>query len=286
METSDDAMDAVTSWENLTGPAIGDLLAADPDHVALIPVGATEQHGPHLPTATDTIIAQAICDRVSAATGALVLPAISIGVSRWHGTQFPGTLSLTPDTLRAIVEAYAEWASHSGIRRILLVNGHVGNTAVLRVAIDDIRCSRPDLYIGLREWWTTDPTVAAEVSADAADWHGNRAETSLMYVLAPHLVDQEAASGADDPDRTADLVFSHPAGHVTRNGVTGRPSEASAALGRTLLARVVGALVQTVERGRLESPPLAGATAPPSTSYPAQPPPPRPVRAVRPSGTP
>jgi creatinine amidohydrolase len=279
-------MDAVKSWENLTGPVIGELLAADPGHVALVPVGATEQHGPHLPTATDTIIAQAMCDRVSAATGALVLPAIGVGVSRWHGTEFPGTLSHTPDALRAIVGSYAEWARHSGLRRLLLVNGHVGNTAALRVAIDDIRCGQPDLRIGLREWWTADPAVAEEVSADAADWHGNRAETSLMYVLAPHLVDRAAASGADDPDRTADLVFGYPAAQVTRNGVTGRPSQASVALGEMLLARAVGALVETVERGRRESPPLtAGTPVPPSAPQPAQPPPPGPARALQPSET-
>ncbi|MFE9445755.1 creatininase family protein [Streptomyces sp. NPDC006602] len=249
-------MDAAQFWGQLTGPAIGDLLAADPGHVALVPVGATEQHGPHLPVATDTVIAQAVCDRVSSATGALVLPAIGVGVSRWHGTDFPGTLSFTPDMLRSIIGSYAEWVSHSGLRRMLLVNGHVGNTAVLRVAIDDIRCALPDVRIGLRDWWAVDPTVAQEVSSDAVDWHGNRAETSLMYVLAPHLVDRTAASGADDPDRTADLVFSYPAAQVTRNGVTGRPSQASAALGEMLLTRIVDALIETVVRGRKESPPL------------------------------
>ena len=69
-------MTASHKWEELTSAQLTDRLAADPDCVALIPVGATEQHGPHLPTGTDTIIATALCEHVSARTGAPVLPAV------------------------------------------------------------------------------------------------------------------------------------------------------------------------------------------------------------------
>src|SRR6202050_3703424 len=68
-------------WDHLTWPEIGALVASRPTEIALLPVGATEQHGPHLPTGTDTIIATLLCDQVSQRTGALVLPALSLGAS-------------------------------------------------------------------------------------------------------------------------------------------------------------------------------------------------------------
>src|ERR1700722_11896129 len=91
--------DGPVGWEDLTWPEIEALVRRRPKEVALLPVGATEQHGPHLPTGTDTIIATGLCHAVSARTGAPVLPALPIGCSYGHGTLLPGTLSLTPERL-------------------------------------------------------------------------------------------------------------------------------------------------------------------------------------------
>src|SRR4051794_23848023 len=113
-------------WEDRAWPELGGIDATD---VGLVPVGATEQHGPHLPTATDTIIATSLCNRASARTGALVLPAIPVGASYGHGTVLPGTLSLTPELLAAVARQLAEWAAESGLRRLLFVNAHFGNAA-------------------------------------------------------------------------------------------------------------------------------------------------------------
>ena len=93
----------MTLWADLASPDLA-AAAARADRgqeVGLVPVGATEQHGPHLPTGTDTIVAGALCDAVGERTGALVLPAIPLGVSYGHGTVLPGTLSLTPELLVA-----------------------------------------------------------------------------------------------------------------------------------------------------------------------------------------
>ena len=100
------------------------------------------------------------------------------------------------------------------------------------------------------------PDVQAAVEADAADWHANRAETSLMLALAPELVDVDAAAGADDPDRSTGLVLRYTVEELTAAGVTGRPSEATTALGAALLGDVVAALVALVRRARDEEPPL------------------------------
>jgi creatinine amidohydrolase len=230
--------------------------------VGLVPVGATEQHGPHLPLGTDTIVATALCELASERCGAPVLPAISVGCSYGHGTELPGTLSLGPEQLAMLVRQWSEWAAVSGLTRLLYVNAHFGNAASLGIATDHLRLFRPDLRVGVVHWWSLDPTVAAESIVDGEDLHANRAETSVMLAIAPHLVQMDRITDADDEDRTGDLVFRYTAPALSTNGVTGRPSEATAELGHKLIDLTVAAIVDRVERGRREEPPLGVAPFP------------------------
>lgn len=251
---------AEQAWPELTG-----LLdtRGGTSVVGLVPVGATEQHGPHLPTGTDTLIAEAVCDGVSAACGAPMLPAVAVACSYGHGTVLPGTLSLSPELAAAVIRQYAEWAASSGLRRLLFVNSHLGNAGALATASDHLRLFRPDLRVGIIDWWAADRSVASAVTADAEDLHANRAETSMMLAIRPELVHLDRLTHADDPDRTPGLVFRYTAPALSTNGVTGRPSEADAELGRWLLDRTVTAIVGLVVRGRTEEPPLG--PAPPTT---------------------
>jgi creatinine amidohydrolase len=249
---------APVCWEYLTWPEIEALVAGRPQEVALLPVGATEQHGPHLPTGTDTIIATGLCHAVSEVTGAPVLPAITIGCSYGHGTALAGTLSLPPERLADVIRDVVEWTAESGVRRVLAINGHFGNQTSLAVAGDHLRHTRPDLRFGVLNWWTLTPAIAAEVLADGEDVHANRAETALMMALAPDQVRMDQLATSDDPDRTANLVFRYTAPRLSANGVTGSPSAATPELGRSLLAQVVRSMAASVERGRLEEPALAG----------------------------
>lgn len=255
-----DAGPLVTRWSDLAWPELGAFFESAPDDVGLLPVGATEQHGPHLPCGTDTILATAICERVSARTGAMVLPPIPVGCSYGHGRQIPGTLSLPPEGLAAVVRQTVLWAAGSGLRRVLIVNAHFGNHASLMVATDHLRLERPDLRAGVVGWWAADAEVAAETGMDGEDIHANRSETALMLAVAPELVHLDRLDGSDDPDRTAGLVFRYTATSLSTNGVTGRPSEATAELGRRLLERTVAAIAAMVERGRREEPPLVDHT--------------------------
>jgi creatinine amidohydrolase len=244
------------SWERLTSTALGSLLTGDPEHVGLVPVGATEQHGPHLPTGTDTLIARGICEQASRQSGALVLPEIPVGCSFGHGRQLPGTLSLSPAQFAGLVQQMADWAAASGLRRMLFVNAHVGNVAPLMAATDPVRLERPDVRVGVVNWWTMSDGLAREAAADGADWHANRAETSLMLALHPELVDMDAARNAADPDRTGSLVFRYTAPRLSGNGVTGRPGEATRDQGTRLLSAIAELLTDMVARGRTESPPF------------------------------
>jgi creatinine amidohydrolase len=250
-------------WQDAAWPDLREALAAHDHEVGLVPVGATEQHGPHLPTGTDTIIATAICERAADLVGGIVLPAVPVGVSYGHGTVLPGTLSLSPSLLAEVLKAYAVWAAASGLRRLLLVNAHLGNTATIGTATDWLRLYVPELRIGTVDWWACDPHVRSEAVADGDDIHANRAETALMLAIAPHLVRTDRVADADDEDRTEGLVFRYTAPSLSTNGVTGRPSQATAELGEELLTRTARAVADRVERGRTEQPPLGVAQRPP-----------------------
>lgn len=254
----------MTDWADLASPEVGAALAMTDagEAVGLVPVGATEQHGPHLPTGTDTVIAAGVAREAARGTGALVLPPISVGVSYGHGTVLPGTLSLTPELLAAVVRQYALWAAVSGLRRLLFVNAHLGNTATLATATDALRLHHPELRVGVVDWWAASPQVLAEATADGEDIHANRAETSLMLALAPELVRTDWLPGSDDEDRTAGLVFRYTAPALSTNGVTGRPSQATTELGRSLLGLAATAIRDKLIRGRTEEPPLGLAPAP------------------------
>lgn len=250
-------------WEDAAWPDLQRALTGCDTEVGLVPVGATEQHGPHLPTGTDTLIATGICERAAELCAGLVLPAVPVGVSYGHGTVLPGTLSLSPALLADVLKNYASWAAASGLNRLLFVNAHLGNTATIATATDWLRLYAPQVRVGSVDWWACDPQVRAEVVADGNDIHANRAETSLVMALAPHLVHRDRIGDADDADRTDGLVFRYTAPSLSTNGVTGRPSQATPELGERLLRLTAAAVAELVNRGRVETPPLGAAGPPP-----------------------
>ncbi len=238
--------------EFLTWPALGGLID-DGESLALLPVGATEQHGRHLPLVTDSEIATSVCFAAAERTGVPVLPTLRVGSSGAHTAKWSGTLSLPPRLLVEVVIEIARSVHASGFRKLLIVNAHVGNAAPLRVAVDEIRAEGA-LRSGLVNWYELTAEIAAEVTADAVDWHAHAAETSLMLYLRPELVRLDEIR--DDPDRTAGLVFSYTVAETSVEGLTGAPSRGSAEAGARLFEAVVAALCEKIERARIEEPPL------------------------------
>lgn len=228
------------------------------DDVLLLPVGATEQHGPHLPLNTDTLIARAACEYASAETGAPVLPALNYTVSLGHTEKWPGTFAIFHETLMTTVREITRWALASGWKRLLVINSHFGNDAALRCAVDRMRFDFPgQFFVATRNTWQLTPNLARQFTDDAVDWHANEAETSLLLFLAPQTVHTERLAAADDPDRTAGLIFPHMVAHTSTNGVTGTPTLASAERGASLIAEIGSAVAQLIQRARTEQPPLA-----------------------------
>lgn len=248
-------MNSLHEWHCMTWEEVADLVAQGIDG-AILPVGATEQHGPHLGCGMDAAIADKLCRAASEVTGVPLLPTLPYGCSIGHSKRWPGTLALQPKTLIDLVKDIGDWLYASGIRRLFIVNSHVTNQAPLRCALEMLRAEHDDLMVALLGSATLSQRVREKHFADADDWHANAAETALMQAVAPALVREAKIAEADDPDRTGDRVFAHPVNRTSLNGVTGSPSAASREAGEELFSWMVEDLSALIEHGMTEVPPL------------------------------
>jgi creatinine amidohydrolase len=227
--------------------------AATAGAVVVLPVGATEQHGAHLATGTDTILAEHVSVAAADRTGDVVLPALAYGCSLGHTDHWPGTLSLLPATMIALIAEAGRWAHASGFRRLVIVNGHATNGPPCQSALLQLRHELPDLRPRFVSIFDLTPEIAARYTEDAPDFHANEAETSMMLHLDPDLVRTERA--VDEPDRTVGRELLYPMPAVTRSGVVGTPSAATAARGGELLEMLVAELAALLGRARAERDP-------------------------------
>lgn len=242
-------------WAERTWAEIpADLDAAG--QAAILPVGATEQHGPHMGTGMDAVLADLLCKAVSERTNVPMLPTMFYGCSLGHSRRWPGTIALQPITLINLVKDIGDWAYHAGVRRLFMVNTHVTNVAPLRCALEMLRAEHDDMMVALLNSATLSPRVREFHFADGDDWHANDAETALMLARAPGMVRPEVQVGADDPDRTDGLVFAHPVNRTSLNGVTGTPSRATAENGQIWFDWMVEDLSELILKGLKEKPPL------------------------------
>ncbi|MDZ5811580.1 creatininase family protein [Halorubrum sp. AD140] len=226
-----------------------DVRDADVD-VAFVPVGSTEQHGPHAPLGTDTLDAVAVAeagateygamaaDRDASAGGAgevAVAPPVPVGVAEEHRA-FDGTLWVSPDTFRAYVREAAESLPHHGVDRVVFVNGHGGNVeALAEVARRFSRDPAHDGYAVAFTWFEA-------VGGHASDMgHAGPLETALLRATNPELVreDRVAAASEGAADRWGEWVsgvnLAHDSDEFTENGVVGDPREGDAERGEELL---------------------------------------------------
>ena len=246
----------MNDWHQLTWEEVGRLVSQGMD-TALLPVGATEQHGPHMGCGMDAEIAQQLVRTVAEQTQAALLPTLPYGCSLGHSQRWPGTLALQPKTLIDVVKQIGDWVYASGFRRLFIINSHVTNFAPLRCALEMLRAEHDGFMVALVNSASISERVRERHYHDADDWHANEAETSLMLALRPDMVREERIKDSDDPDRTEACVFSHPVNRTSLNGVTGKPSLASREKGEELFRWMVQDLSEMVMRGMREESPLA-----------------------------
>lgn len=242
-------------WSHTTWDEIPARLGAS-NNSAILPIGATEQHGPHLGCGMDYILADILCRAVAGRVQVPMLPTIPYGCSVGHSQRWPGTIAVTPVTLINLIKEIGDWAYHSGVRRLFIVNTHVTNAAPLRCALEMLRSEHDDMMVAVFNSGTISPRVREFHHADGDDWHANDAETSLMLARAPDMVRAGKLQIADDPDRTAGLVFAHPVNRTSLNGVTGKPSISSSEKGAEWFGWMVEDLSALILKGMHEEPPL------------------------------
>lgn len=206
--------------------------------VALLPVGSTEQHGPHLPLGTDWLTAQEIARRASARGGWLVLPTVPVGVSEHH-RQFWGTLWVPPEVLRDYVMGVARALASHGLRKLVFVNGHGGNTAALEEAARRLRQER--IYAFVYVWWRAVSEVIAQV-IEGSGSHAGELETAVMLAIAPELVRPEhyrEAAERSAPEwgkRVEGVEVGFDTLDFSQSGCIGDPGRATVEKGERVLA--------------------------------------------------
>lgn len=233
------------------------------DHLVIVPTGATEQHGPHLPSAVDAFLATsvAIAAARQATTPVLVAPTLTLGVSQHHA-RFPGTLWLQPHHFRAIALDVASSLANAGVQRVLFLNGHGGNSATLSESVYTWGANNKDATcrVYTANYWAlsslpNDKTVPWGVGTTG---HAGALETSLMLHLAPDSVrgheEADPIRGMSYAGFTPDLLESSTVdawtdfATLSSNGVVGRPSQASAEQGSLAFQGFVDGLVVWIQR--------------------------------------
>jgi creatinine amidohydrolase len=231
----------IRHFTDLSGPAAG---AAGPGVVAVQPIGAIEHHGPHLPLATDAIIAGAVAEAVVGARPDLplaLLPTLSYALSSEH-VWAPGTISLSPATLLSVLDELGASLARAGVPRLVFLNGHGGNSALLRVACREIRVRHGLLTFLVHPHLPVDQGGESN-EADPEEGfavHGSAGETSMVLHLRPDLVDMDLAE-TRLPRWLADyhhigfggeVSFGWTSADIDPSGVIGDPTLATAEWGK------------------------------------------------------
>jgi creatinine amidohydrolase len=217
---------------------------AQEGRVALLPVGSTEQHGPHAALATDARAAEAVAARGATAADAdvVVAPTLPVGISEEHRA-FAGTLWVSPETFRATVRDVVGSLAHHGWDRVVVVNGHGGNAAALREVCGALSRAGEGYAVPFTWFDAVDEEVG----------HAGAVETSVLMAVEAGLVrpNERATAASEGADRWGEWIgavnLAYDADEFSENGVVGDPTAASAERGEALLTTAGAALGELVD---------------------------------------
>ncbi|EMA58626.1 creatininase family protein [Halorubrum kocurii] len=234
-----------------TWPELGEALSEGA--VALVPLGSTEQHGPHLPLATDHLIAEALASAAAEETGAVRTPTIPVGVSPHH-RQFPGTMWVDPPEFRDYVESFTRNLAYHGIDRVVFVNAHGGNVQHLREV--GRRLHEDETAYAIEWMWDESIPELVDDLFERNGPHAGPKETAMITHIAPELVDTDRLEDARD-DGLVDLDGSDAVVHGARtyydavdnsaNGAFGDPTDVTPEKADRLFEAASDQLVRLVE---------------------------------------
>ncbi len=243
----------------LTWPQVEAL--PDKENVLIIqPIGAVEQHGPHLPLIVDAAIATAVVGqalhKLNSAIPAYALPTLYYGKSNEHW-RFPGTVTLSAQTLTAVLMEMAQSLYSAGFRKLLLINGHGGQPQVLEIVARDLRQQHGDLMVFPLFVWGA-PHCTAEVVGEQEyerGLHAGDVETSVMLALMPQQVQMTEAVREFPADFGAESLLSLEGrlpmawtmDDLSKSGVVGDATVATVAKGEKIMASVSDGWVRVFE---------------------------------------
>lgn len=207
-------------------------------------VGSNEQHGPHLPTSTDTLEGDALANKVTLKLGrSLQAPSINVGCSDAHMV-FPGAISLRPETLKSLIHDYCVSLAKQGFKNIVILPSHGGNFNAVREVTDELSqglegtkvVSYTDLE-GLLEFFS-EFSSRHGISAGESGAHAGESETSMVLAIRKDLVDMKRAEkgfvGVVD-DKMMGLMYSQGIKAITKNGVLGDSRKGEVGKGKEYL---------------------------------------------------
>lgn len=218
----------------------------------IIPTGAVEVYGPHLPMGADCIAAAAISERVAEKTGALIAPLLPIGESS-SLTCFPGTFTLKRETFQTVLDEIFLTLIHYGFKNFLFVTGHAGNVDAISYYARKYQ-TEYRIKCGQIDWWrfaNTNGTDIFELSGYMAHGHASECGTSVMMYLRPDLVMSHEAVRTE-PEGDAYTAFTDVIRYVpfdakTKNGIIGDATLGTAEKGRQIVEKSVERIVQYME---------------------------------------
>lgn len=221
--------------------------------IVVVPIAAVEQHGPHMPTGTDTILCTAVADAVESRLPERVLltPTIWLGASAHH-LRFGSTVNSELDTYVATLCDVARSLLDDRHRRLLFLNAHGGNIDPVRMAVRTIQPAYQDTVLAAGSYWSVaDDFIRQTLQGDHKYvGHACEFETSLMMHVRPELVNRDQLSDAGEliPDQIDGLFLGRDMRQRTRQGYTGRPDLASAETGERLFNGIVDRLVPAIDK--------------------------------------
>jgi creatinine amidohydrolase len=249
----EDARSGQRGWGESAAAAVQAKAAAGA--ILILPIGSTEQHGPHLPTGVDYLLVSEVARRTAAAleaagVPALVAPVMPFGLADHH-MSFGGTFTLDEAAFRAVLGGLVRSGQRQGFSKIVLLNGHGGNIHAVISAAAELSDAL-DLSVVACTYWQAAPGFAQILEDQASVQHACEAETSMMLALAPDLVETSQFAAAIPP--AGPFVLSEPAGIVrrrpfhfyTQTGVMGDPRRASAQKGAALFDEAARSLAATL----------------------------------------
>ena len=219
------------------------------DTIAILILGACENHGDHMPFGSDFITPFELANRVASKVKKLiVLPPLPYGVSSHHKDFFM-TISLEPETLVKIIHDMLMSLIGNKIRRILIINGHDGNVAPIELAVRTVKEKNPDVVIACMEsWWEL---VGRFLSKTFTDWeglgHSGEAETSAMLAVRPDLVNMKNAPRTIIPKLPEHIRIYWTLSELSDTGATGAPREAKKEKGEKILIALEDALLSFID---------------------------------------